>query len=117
GTGAIGIIANGANCAWTASSSVPWAALSATSGSGSGTIGVTITSNAASVTGRTGTFTIAGQGVNLSQSGTACDFELGSDTGSAPAAGGSGSVRVTAPSVCGWLASSGAPWLSIIASG
>jgi len=116
-TGSIGITANGANCAWTAASNVPWAGLSATSGSGSGTIGVTVTSNAASVTGRTGTFTVAGQTINITQSGTACTFELGSDTGSAPAPGGSGSVRVTAPSVCQWSSSSNAPWLSIISSG
>jgi len=117
GTGTIGISANGANCTWSASSNAPWAVLAPTSGSGNATLGVTISSNAASTTGRIAALTVAGQTINVSQAGTTCSFELGSDTGSAPAAGGSGSVRVTAPLACTWTSSPNAPWLSITASG
>jgi hypothetical protein len=116
-TGSIGISANGPNCSWSASSNAPWAVVAPTSGTGNATIGVTIGSNAASATGRTATFSVAGQTINVSQAGTTCTFELGSDTGSAPAAGGAGSVRVTAPAVCAWTATPNDSWLSITASG
>jgi hypothetical protein len=61
GTGLIGITTNGANCGWTASSDSPWAQLNTSGGTGSTTIGVTIQSNASSVTGRSGVLTINGQ--------------------------------------------------------
>ena len=69
GTGTIGISANGANCSWSASSNAPWAVLAPTNGGGNATLGVTISSNAASTTGRTAGLTVAGQTINVSQAG------------------------------------------------
>ena len=46
--GSIGVVANGANCAWVAGSAAGWAHLSKTSGSGTDTINVTLDSNASS---------------------------------------------------------------------
>lgn len=119
GFAGVNITANGANCSWTASSGATWATLSAMSGSGNASVIVTATSNAASTTPRSTSLTIAGQSVTVTQSGTTCNYSLGSSTASVPFAGGSGSVTVTAPSVCGWNSSLDptAPWLSIPSSG
>ena len=113
-TGLIGITTNGANCAWTASSDSPWAQLNTAGGTGSSTIGVTIQSNAASVTPRNAVLTINGQNITLQQSGTQCNYNLQSSTGSVPASGGAGSVGVVSPAVCTWTATSSDPsWLGI----
>jgi hypothetical protein len=117
GTGSIGITTNGTNCSWSASSPVGWATVTPTSGNGNATLGVVIGSNASSSTARNTSLTVAGQTINISQAGTTCTYSLEAGSGSAPAVGGSGSVRVIAPAVCGWGATSGATWLTIQSSG
>ena len=115
--GTIQLTANGANCAWAASSGVPWASVSPLSGTGNRTLDVFVSSNAAATVGRSGSLTIAGQTINITQAGTSCSFTLDAASGAAPAAGGTGSVRVFAPGACAWTASSNAAWLSIVSSG
>ncbi len=119
GSGPIAITANGGNCSWTAASDSTWATVVPASGSGNGTLNVTVGSNAASTTSRLATLTIAGQSVGVQEAGTSCTYGLGSATASVPPAGGSGSVRVTAPGVCSWTATtdSTASWLTISSSG
>ncbi len=118
GTGLIAVTTNGSNCSWTASSGATWATLSPSSGTGNGTIGVTASSNASSVSPRSTAITILGQSVNVVQSGTTCSYTLQSANGTVPASGGTGSVGVIAPSVCGWTAVSNNPsWLTISSSG
>ena len=98
-------------CAWGASSSLDWVSLSggaSAAGEGTATFAVAATSGAA----RSGTVTVAGQGVVINQAG-ACTFSLSSPGSSAPAAGGTGTVGVSAASGCAWTASSGATWLTI----
>ena len=114
--GSIGVTTNGANCGWSASSAVPWAALSPASGTGNATLNVFIASNAAS-TVQSGALTIAGQTINVTQAGIACSYALDTSSGAAPASGGSGSVRVLAPSACGWSATSNDGWLSVLSAG
>jgi hypothetical protein len=102
-------VANG--CEWTAATSTPWISLnSGTSGSGNGTVRFTVAANGGP--SRTGAITAGGQTFTVSQ-GTGCSFSLSSDRQSVPAAGGGGSVNVTAGGGCGWTAVSNAPWLSI----
>jgi hypothetical protein len=119
GSGTIGILTNGGNCSWTASSGATWATVTPTSGTGNGTVTVTAGSNAGSTMSRSTTLTVGGQSVGLSQGGTTCGYSLGSPTGSVPFGGGSGAVTVTAPGVCSWTSSASAasPWLTITASG
>ena len=63
--GAIGIVANGANCAWVAGSAAGWAHLSKSSGTGSDTINVTLDSNASATEPRSTELTVAGQVVGI----------------------------------------------------
>jgi Putative binding domain, N-terminal/Viral BACON domain len=103
----------GAGCPWTASSNQPWITItSGSSGSGAGT--VTFNVAAADGPSRSGTLTVAGQTVTVTQ-GDGCTFAISSDAQSVPASGGSGSVSVVAPPGCAWTAASNLPWISITA--
>jgi hypothetical protein len=117
GAGTIAINANGSNCSWSASSPTTWATLSTGSGTGSGSVNLTLTSNAASATARSTSLTIAGQTLGVMESGTTCTYSLGSSTASVPNGGGTGAVRVSAPSVCSWSTAQdgSAPWLTVSA--
>lgn len=52
-------------------------------------------------------------GVNYEASAFACTYSLASTTGSFAPAGGTGSIRVSAPSGCSWTASTSAAWLAL----
>lgn len=110
GTAAVSI-ASSSGCAWTATSNAPWLTItSGASGNGAGSVSF----SAAATTGpsRSGTLTIAGQTVTVSQ-GEGCTFAISPDNQSVPAAGGTGTVSVTAGGGCAWTASSNASWISI----
>ncbi|MBZ5560701.1 MAG: putative Ig domain-containing protein, partial [Acidobacteriia bacterium] len=113
GSGAIGVIANGDNCAWSVSGSANWVTFAPNAASGSGTVSIGVAANLL-VLSRTATVAIAGQMVTISQSGQACSYALQSSTGSVPAAGGSGTVGVLTPAACSWNPVSSDPtWLSV----
>jgi hypothetical protein len=118
GVGVVTITTNGTNCSWAASSGASWASVVPGSGTGNATIGVIVASNGFSATSRSTDLTIAGQTVTILQAGTTCTYSLQSPSGAVPASGGSGSVGVVAPSVCGWTATSNDPgWLAISSAG
>jgi hypothetical protein len=117
GIGTIGVVTNGANCPWTASTGSSFATVSPASGTGSGTVTVTVPSNSASTTSRAGSAIVAGQAVSFTQGGTTCGYTLQSMSATVPASGGLGSVGVASPSACMWTATSNNPdWLTIIPS-
>jgi hypothetical protein len=98
-------------CGWTATSNTPWISIAGgASGSGNGTVRLTVESNAGPE--RSGTVTAGGRTFTVNQEGD-CAFALGGSSQQMPAAGGSGSVTVTAAGGCAWTASSQASWLSI----
>ena len=63
-------------------------------------------------TARSGTITVAGTQVTVSQS-AGCTFALGSQAQQLDAAGGDVSVSVTAAAGCAWTATSGASWITV----
>jgi hypothetical protein len=63
----------GASCAWTATTAEGWLTLSGGSGTGNGSFGVTAAANW-SAQGRTGTVSVAGQVVKVTQAGYASGF-------------------------------------------
>ncbi len=106
-------VSTAAGCTWTSASGVSWAGITAgASGTGPGRVDYSVQANA-STSARSGSLTVAGQTVSLSQAGTACSYTINPTTQSFTAAGGSGSVAVTAPAGCAWVATSGAAWISI----
>ena len=110
GTLPISVSAN-AECEWSAVSNDGWISLQGrSSGSGDGTVTVVV----ASTTGpaRSGTVTIAGQPVAVTQS-PGCAFSISPETATAPSAASTGKVAVTSGTGCAWTATSNAPWLTI----
>ena len=104
-----------AGCDWTASSNESWIPITAgTGGSGDGSIAYTVDSNSTIQT-RSGTITVAGQTLAITQSGIDCSFELSSNSASFDSDGGSGSVDLTSPAGCDWTASSNESWIPITA--
>lgn len=110
GTGSVAVTA-GAGCAWNATSSATWLAITGgASGSGSGTVSF----SAAATTGpsRSATISVAGQSVTVVQ-GEGCTVSLSPGTQNVSASGGTGNVSVTVAAGCAWNASSNASWLTI----
>jgi hypothetical protein len=108
GSATVAVTSSVAGCPWTASG------LSATpsSGAGSGTVTVTIPANSAG-TSQILTASIAGQTFTANESGVNCTVSLSASTAQFPAAGGSGSVNVTAPAGCSYSTLGGPSWISV----
>lgn len=106
-------VTTGAGCAWTAASNAAWLTIaSGAAGTGSGSVGYSVAANAGTAL-RTGTLTVAGQTITVSQSGLTCSYSASPATQSTSAAGGSLGVAVTAATGCAWTATSAAAWLTI----
>jgi hypothetical protein len=106
-------ITAGTSCAWTVASNASWITItSGASGTGNGTVNYTVAANTAT-SSRTGTLTVAGQSVTVTQAAAACTFSASPTSASPTAAGGTASVAVTAGSGCGWTATSNASWITI----
>jgi hypothetical protein len=100
-------------CAWSAASGSAWLTVTAgASGTGLGTASFNVAANTAT-TQRTGTLTVAGQTVTVTQAGVSCTSSLSSSGQSVAFGGGTGSVGVTGPTGCGWTAASSASWLTV----
>jgi Putative binding domain, N-terminal/Viral BACON domain len=104
----------GAGCSWTAVSNDSWITVtSGASGTSTGPVGLTIAANTGA-TARTGTVTIAGQTLTITQSGPGtCLYSVMPLTKSALAAGDSGNVTVTTGANCAWTAASNSGWISV----
>jgi BACON domain-containing protein/all-beta uncharacterized protein len=102
------------DCQWSAAPSAGWITIVAgTSGTGNGSVGYTVAANP-SETARTGTITVAGLTLAITQSGrAACTFDISPQQQSFAAAGGNGTLHVAAPPACSWTATTTAPWLTI----
>ncbi|HMV85793.1 MAG TPA: putative Ig domain-containing protein, partial [Blastocatellia bacterium] len=113
GAGGNGTINVTTQCAWTTLAGDPWIVIdSGVNSSGNGTATFHVTTNFGAA--RTGTLTVAGQTINISQDAQ-CTYQLSPQTSiSAGVAGGSGSVDVVAGMGCPWTAVSNNPWLNII---
>lgn len=113
GDGAINItVTAGVGCAWTAISNVGWLGIhSGSSGTGNGTVNFSVGANAGPA--RTGTLTIAGQTVTISQA-NGCTYTLSSTNTTAISGSSSGTVSVTAAVGCAWTATSHDNWLGIL---
>jgi len=102
-----------AGCSWTASSSASWIAIAGQSGgTGNGGVSFTVARNTAAA--RTGTLTIAGQTISVSQASESCSYVVTPLNTSVLAAGGAGTpIAVDAAEGCTWTAVSNALWLTV----
>jgi hypothetical protein len=100
-------------CAWTAASNATW--LSITSGAGgSGDGSVAFSASANTGAARSGTLSVAGQTVTVSQS-SGCSYSVTPTSVSIGAVGGTGtSISVTTGTSCTWTATTNAGWITIL---
>ena len=113
GSGTVTVTA-GSGCSWTAASNAGWISVtSGASGSGNGTVGYSVQANAGAA--RSGTLTIAGHTLTVSQGGASCSYSINPMSGTSAAGGGTGSFNVSAGAGCAWTASSDSSWLRVTA--
>jgi hypothetical protein len=115
-TSAVAVTASG-HCSWTAASQVSWIGItSGASGSGNGTVNLTVATNTGAA--RSGVVTIAGRTYTVTQAAVeaTCSYSISATASSAPAVGGTATVGVTASGQCGWTAASQVNWI-IVATG
>ncbi len=102
-----------AGCTWTAQSGVPWITLPrGAAGSGPGVLALQVASTDGPT--RTGTVTIAGRVVTVTQS-PGCSFTIDPLTYAAPAAASTSATTVRAGPGCAWTAASSSDWIVITA--
>jgi len=107
-----------AGCTWTAVSNTQWITVtSGASGSGNGSVVFNVATNNSS-NDRTGSLTIAGTTFTVSQlaSNATCTASISPVSQSFTSSAGAGSVSVTAPTGCVWIALSGVPWITMTGS-
>jgi all-beta uncharacterized protein/BACON domain-containing protein len=110
GTGMPISVSTGSACTWTSTTSAGWITiLTGATGTGNGSVTYSVQMNTGS--GRTGTLTVAGQNVTISQSG--CSFTLSKTSDTVDKAAVTGTVSVTTQSGCTWTAVSNASWITI----
>lgn len=105
-------------CAWTAGSNAAWLSIaSGASGTAAGSVGFTALPNTGGA--RTGTLTIAGQSVTITQAGAtaSCTYSVSPTSLSLAATNGAGTVAVTATAGCAWTAVDTVTWLSVTSGG
>jgi hypothetical protein len=104
----------GANgCTWNARSGAPWIAIaSGATGTATGSVRVSVGSNAGSA--RTGTLTVAGHTVTIAQAAAAsCSYRLPQTNRSVGREPEEFTVAVDATSGCGWTAASSDSWITV----
>ena len=104
-------VATAQGCNWTASSDAPWITIQGVA-SGAGDGAVMFAAAATTGPARTGTLTIAGQKVTVSQT-QGCAYSISPTQENIPSAGATGRVTVSAGDGCNWSASTSVPWISI----
>ena len=112
GTGMVNV-ATAQGCSWTASSDASWIAIQGVA-SGAGDGAVMFAAAATTGPARTGTLTVAGQKITVTQT-QGCTYSISPTQENIAPAGGTGRVTVTAGDGCSWSASTSVPWISITA--
>lgn len=110
-------------CSWTVSSPAPWIEATPLSGSGAGSVTITVARNDGA--SRSGALVIAGLTHTVFQTAApptepppttppaGCTFELSAGTQAVGADGGPAAVTVLAPPGCAWTAASQVDWVTI----
>jgi hypothetical protein len=111
GSGTANVTTSG-GCAWTAASNASWITVTSGGGTGNGTVNYTVAANT-STASRTGTLSVAGSTITVTQGGITCTYAINPTSQSVVAAGGSQSATVTAQSGCAWTASESSSLVSI----
>jgi len=111
GSSTVQVRASSALCAWSANSHVDWIDIrSGRDGKGHGAVAYEVAATIGP--SRTGTLTVAGQTVTVTQ-GQGCTYTIGPERESIPASGGNSSFSLAAADGCVWNVRSNADWIAI----
>jgi hypothetical protein len=103
----------GTGCLWSAASSVAWIMVnSGASGSGNGTVAVTIAPNTA-FTSRTGTVNVSGRLFTVTQAAATCTYAVTPTSLSVPAIGVTSALTVATGASCSWAPTGVPSWISM----
>jgi hypothetical protein len=98
-------------CPWTAESRTAWVTVTnGSTGSGPGAVGFRV--SATDGPARTGTLTVAGRTVTVSQS-PGCAFAVSPASLNVGAPGGASTIQVQTGGGCAWSSASGAQWITV----
>jgi hypothetical protein len=101
-----------AGCYWSPKTAAPWITVPESPLQGTGFLLLALTANMGPT--RTGSVTVGGQVLTVTQLGSACSFDVKSVPSSVPSSGGSGSINVsTGAPDCPWIASSADLWAQV----
>jgi hypothetical protein len=118
GAGSVTVTA-AAGCAWTAASNSSFITITGgASGSGNGTVSYNVAANPTGSMARSGTLTIAGMTFTVNQDAgpvtpPPCTYSIAPTSSSPAAAGGPGTITVTAGTGCAWTAASNASFITV----
>jgi hypothetical protein len=113
GTGRVAVNTSPA-CAWTATSSAPWLAVSGATGTGSGAFAFSVDANAMGVPARHASITVADQAFRVNQAaGPPCVYTLTGTIQLFPGVGAPWGFSVATGAACAWTATPSAPWITI----
>ncbi len=112
-TGSSLSVVSGTQCTWTAVSNDSWITVTSATGSGIGQVNYTVAANTTGVS-RTGTMTVAGQTVTVTQPGSGCGATVTPTSVSVPSIGSTGSsLSVATGTSCTWTAVSNVGWITV----
>jgi hypothetical protein len=113
GTGTVNV-GTTPGCTWSATTNDQWITITGgASGNAAGSVSFGVSANPGP--GRTGSLTVAGRTVTITQAAQACSYSISPAQASADAGGATLTVTVTAGTACGWTATADVPWLSVAA--
>jgi hypothetical protein len=84
--------------------------------SGLGSTDYTVAVNTSGAT-RSGTLTVAGRTVTITQAAASCSYSVSPTSVSVASSGSNGSIAVTTGSSCAWTATSPVSWITITSGG
>lgn len=112
GSGTVSITAD-RDCTWSVTVDSSWIAIQGpSSGQGGTSIGYAVQSNP-STAARSGTITVAGDRLPVSQAGAPCQYALSKTGDTIIASGGQLSVGISTLSGCSWTASANVSWITV----
>ena len=109
-------VTTGSSCAWTPVSTVAWITITSGGMSGLGSFSFSVAANGTG-SPRTGTMTVGGQTVTVTQSANSCTYSVSPTSVTAPMTGLNSSVSVTTGSGCAWTATSAVTWITVTSGG
>ena len=100
-------------CPWSVQNTLPWLAVSPASGSGTSPIVLRPQANTVA-TARSGTITVNGQTLTVSQAGLACTYTANPPSLTLTANAQNAQIALASATGCNWTAQGSAPWFAVL---